>query len=178
MAEAQRIGVSYDVKPHAYDPMTQPEYFEGVLSRRIVAWLIDVTIVVMLTVLAAVVLFVFGLLTLGLGWMLYFIFPAISTIIAVIYYGLCYTGAKSATLGMRAVDLEMRTYYGGPAYFLLGAVHAIFYWVSVSFLTPFILVVSLLNDRKRTLHDMLLGTIVVNNEQRAQAMRRTPASNV
>lgn len=183
MQQTQQIGVSYDIKPHAYDPATQPEYFEGVRTRRVVAWLIDVTIVALLTVLAAIAFFIFGLLTLGLGWALYWIFPAISTVIAVFYYGLCYTGTKSATLGMRAVDLEMRTWYGGPAYFLLGAVHAVFYWVSISFLTPFILLVVFFNDRKRTLHDMLLGTIVVNNEQRAQALRRpvvtppAPASN-
>ncbi len=104
--------------------------------------------------------------------MLYFVFPGIATIIAVAYYGLCYSGAKSATLGMRALGLEMRTWYGAPAYFLLGAVHAIFYWVSVAFLTPFILLVAFINPRKRTLHDMLLGTIVVNDEDRARSLRR------
>ncbi len=34
-----------DVKPHAYDPAAQPELFEGVLSRRIVAFIIDVIII-------------------------------------------------------------------------------------------------------------------------------------
>lgn len=168
----QQIGVSADPRPHVYDPITQPEYFEGVRTRRMVAWLIDVVIVAFLTVLAFIALFVFGLVTLGLGWTLYLIFPAISTVIAVFYYGLCYTGPKSATLGMRSVDLEMRTWYGAPVYFLLGAVHAVLYWISVSVLTPAILLVALLNPRKRTLHDMLLGTIVVNDEQRALALRR------
>ncbi len=172
MSQTEQIGVSYEPKPYVYDPATQPEYFEGILTRRAVAWLIDVTVVGLLTALAAVVLFIFGIVTLGLGWMLYFVFPGIATIIAVAYYGLCYSGAKSATLGMRALGLEMRTWYGAPAYFLLGAVHAIFYWVSVAFLTPFILLVAFINPRKRTLHDMLLGTIVVNDEDRARSLRR------
>jgi uncharacterized RDD family membrane protein YckC len=73
---------------------------------------------------------------------------------------------------MRVMDLEMRTWYGSPAYFVLGAVHAIGYWISVSALTPLILLVPLFNARKRLLHDMVLGTIVVNNEARAQALRR------
>jgi len=30
----RRIGVSIEVKPHAYDPVTNPELFEGVLPRR------------------------------------------------------------------------------------------------------------------------------------------------
>ena len=72
---------------------------------------------------------------------------------------------------MRMLDLEMRTWYGSPVYFVLGAVHAIAYWLTVSFLTPFILLVPLFNDRKRTLHDMLVGTIVINNEPRAAALR-------
>jgi uncharacterized RDD family membrane protein YckC len=72
------------------------------------------------------------------------------------------------------MDIEMRTWYGVPAYFVLGAVHAIVYWVTVSFLTPLILLVALFNQRRRLLHDMLVGTIVINNRVRAEALRRTP----
>jgi hypothetical protein len=66
------------------------------------------------------------------------------------------------------VDLEMRTWYGAPCYFVLGAVHAIAFWLTVSFLTPFILLVALFNDRRRLLHDLLVGTIVINNEGRGE----------
>jgi uncharacterized RDD family membrane protein YckC len=69
----------------------------------------------------------------------------------------------------------MRTWYGSRAYFLLGAVHAIVFWILVSALTPLILLVALFNTRQRLLHDMLLGTIVINNESRAQTLRRAPA---
>jgi uncharacterized RDD family membrane protein YckC len=68
-------------------------------------------------------------------------------------------------------DLEMRTWYGAPAYFVLGAAHAVVYWLSISFLTPFILLVTFFNDRKRLLHDMLVGTIVINNPKRTEALR-------
>jgi uncharacterized RDD family membrane protein YckC len=80
-------------------------------------------------------------------------------------------GPRSATIGMRTMDLEMRTWYGAPAYFVLGAVHAIVFWLSVSALTPFILLVAFFNERRRLLHDILLGTVVINNEQRAGALR-------
>jgi uncharacterized RDD family membrane protein YckC len=113
----------------------------------------------------------FGIVTLGLGWALYWLLPAAAVIWAVGYYGLCFGSPASATLGMRAMDIEMRTWYGGPAYFLLGAAHAVVYWISVSALTPLILLLALFNGRRRLLHDMLLGTIVVNNEARAQALR-------
>ena len=45
MTDPRRIGVSIDVQPHAYDPAVSPELFEGVLARRFVAFLIDVTII-------------------------------------------------------------------------------------------------------------------------------------
>ena len=34
--------MSIDIKPHAYDPATNPELFEGVLARRVVAFIVDV----------------------------------------------------------------------------------------------------------------------------------------
>jgi uncharacterized RDD family membrane protein YckC len=90
---------------------------------------------------------------------------------ALVYYGITLGGPASATLGMRAMDIEMRTWYGAPAYFVLGAVHAIVFWISISVLTPFILVVGLLNARHRLLHDMLVGTVITNNAARAAALR-------
>jgi uncharacterized RDD family membrane protein YckC len=162
------------VQPHAYDPDVHPEYFEGVLSRRVFALMIDVIILGLPVLVAAVFILLFGIVTLGLGWMLFWLFPAATVIWAVLYYGLCFGSAKSATLGMRAVGIEMRTWYGAPAYFLLGAAHAVAYWISVSALTPFILLLALFNARRRLLHDMLLGTVVVNNEERARALRPTP----
>jgi uncharacterized RDD family membrane protein YckC len=34
-----------------------------------------------------------------------------------------------------------------------------------------VLVVGLLNERQRLLHDILIGTVVINNPVRAQALR-------
>ena len=173
-SERQRIGFNVDVKPHAYDPATQPELFEGVLARRVVAFLIDVVLIAMPLAFLAIFIFMFGLVTLGLGWFLFFLYGPLSVIWALVYYGLTFGGAASATIGMRMVDLEMRTWYGAPCYFVLGAVHAIGYWLTVTLLTPFILLVALFNDRRRLLHDMLVGTIVVNNAARASALRNAP----
>ena len=172
--DPKRIGLSVDVKPHAYDPATQPELFEGVLARRVVAFLIDVMIIAVPLILLAIFMAVFGVVTLGLGWFLFFLYGPIAMIWALVYYGLTFGSAASATIGMRMVDLEMRTWYGAPCYFVLGAVHAIGFWLSVTFLTPLILLVPLFNDRRRLLHDMLVGTIVINNAARASALRNAP----
>ena len=170
----RRIGVSIELKPHAYDPFTNPELFDGVLSRRVVAFLIDVIIISIPVLLAGIFIFIFGLLTLGLGWALYALMSPAAVIWALVYYGVTLGAPASATIGMRVMDLEMRTWYGAPAYFVLGAVHAIVYWVTVSFLTPFVLLIAFFNHRRRLLHDMMVGTIVINNPARAQALRAPP----
>ncbi|MGZ3360193.1 MAG: RDD family protein [Xanthobacteraceae bacterium] len=174
MTDPRRIGVSIDVKPHAYDPAVSPELFEGVLARRFMAFLIDVTIIAIPVIFAAVFIFILGIVTLGVGWALYWLLSPATVIWAVCYYGYTFGSPASATIGMRVMDLEMRTWYGAPAYFVLGAVHAIVYWVTVSFLTPFIVLIAFFNGRRRLLHDMLVGTIVINNQARAQALRVPP----
>jgi uncharacterized RDD family membrane protein YckC len=170
-SEPRKIGVSIELKPHAYDPMTNPELFEGVLARRCIAFLIDVVIIFIPVLFAVIFIFIFGVITLGLGWALYWLLSPATVIWAIVYYGLTFGSPASATIGMRIMDLEMRTWYGAPCYFVLGAVHAVVFWVTVSFLTPFVLLVAFFNHRRRLLHDMLVGTIVINNPARAQALR-------
>jgi len=171
-----RIGMSIEVKPHAYDPAANPELFEGVLPRRLVAFAIDVVIILVPVGLAAVLIFFLGLMTFFLGWALFALLYPGTIIWALAYIGLTLGSPASATIGMRIMDLEMRTWYGAPAYFVLGAVHAVAFWVTVSVLTPLVLVVGLLNQRARLLHDLLIGTVVINNPLRAQALRMARAS--
>jgi uncharacterized RDD family membrane protein YckC len=169
--EPKRIGVSFEVKPHAYDPVTNPELFEGVLARRVVAFFVDLIILSVPVVFLAIFIFIFGIVTFGLGWALYFLLSPATVIWALLYYGLTFGSPHSATIGMRLMDLEMRTWYGAPAYFVLGAMHALVFWIAVSVFTPLILLVGFFNERRRLLHDILLGTVVINNAARAQALR-------
>jgi uncharacterized RDD family membrane protein YckC len=169
----RKTGVSIEVKPHAYHPVSNPELFEGVLARRCIAFVIDVLIITIPVLFAAVFIFMLGLITFGLGWVLFWLLSPAAVIWAICYYGLTFGGPASATIGMRIMDLEMRTWYGARCYFVLGAAHAILYWLSVSFLTPFILLVAFLNERRRVLHDIAVGTIVINTPKRAEALRRT-----
>jgi uncharacterized RDD family membrane protein YckC len=165
-----RIDASLDIKPHAYDPTTNPELFEGVLARRVIAFIIDIVIIAIPLIVGWMFIFVFGLVTFGLGWALFWLMSPGSVLWALVYYGITLGGPASATLGMRAMDIQMRTWYGAPAYFVLGAVHAIVFWISISVLTPLILVVGLLNARHRLLHDVLVGTVLINNAARAAAL--------
>src|SRR3954467_2871577 len=145
-----------------YDPWLYPELFRGVLTRRVFAFLIDLVVLSIPVLLACIFIPLFGVVTLGLGWGLFWLVSPAAVIWAVVYYGASLGGPHSATLGMRVMDLQLRSWTGAPGYFVLGAAHAVLFWVSVSFLTPLILLVGLFNDRRRLLHDMMLGTVVVN----------------
>src|ERR1700719_1776241 len=153
--------------PHAFDPYLEPELFRGVLTRRVFAFLIELVVLSIPVVLGYAFIAVFGLITLGLGWVLFWLAWPASVIWAIVYYGASLGGPHSATLGMRAMDLELRTFYGAPGYFVLGAMHAVLFWVSVSFLSPLVVLVGLFNSRRRLLHDIVLGTVVINNSVRS-----------
>jgi uncharacterized RDD family membrane protein YckC len=45
------------------------------------------------------------------------------------------------------------------------------FWISVSMITPLVLLVCLFNERRRCLHDFLVGTVVINNDVRAASLR-------
>jgi uncharacterized RDD family membrane protein YckC len=156
------------VPPHAFDPWSQPELFRGVLTRRVIAFLIDLIVLSIPIVLAILFIAVFGVVTLGLGWALFWLVSPASIIWALVYYGASLGGPHSATLGMRVMDLELRTWYGAPGYFVLGAMHAVLFWISISVLSPLVLLVGLFNGRRRLLHDIVLGTVVINNSVRSQ----------
>src|SRR5246127_5885615 len=97
-----RIGVSLDLKPHAYDPVANPELFEGVLARRLVAFAIDLIVIAIPVIAVSIFIFLFGIITLGLGWALFWLLSPATVIWALVYYGWTMGGAASATLGMRA----------------------------------------------------------------------------
>ena len=158
-----------EIRPHAYDPLRNPELFEGVLARRVIAFVIDAVVITVPIIFAALFIVVFGLLTLGLGFALFWIWWPAAVIWALVYYGITLGSPESATIGMRVMDIQMRTWYGAPCYFVLGVAQAILFWLTVSLLTPFILLLGFFNERRRLLHDMMIGTIVINNPSRLRS---------
>jgi uncharacterized RDD family membrane protein YckC len=157
------------VPPHAFDPRLEPELFRGVLTRRVFAFLIDLVVLSVPVILGYLFIAVFGLITLGLGWALFWLAWPATIVWAIVYYGASIGGPSSATVGMRLMDLELRTWYGAPGYFVLGAMHAVLFWLSVSFLSPLVLLFGLFNGRRRLLHDIVLGTVIINSSVRTHA---------
>ena len=160
------MGLSAESRPHAYDPHTNPELFDGVLARRAIAFVIDIVVISIPIILGTLFILIFGLITLGFGLILFWLWWPAAVVWTLFYYGITLGSPQSATLGMRVMNLQMRTWYGAPCYFVLGVAHAILFWLTVSLLTPFILLVGFFNDRRRLLHDLLIGTVVTNDPSR------------
>ncbi|MDL2399879.1 RDD family protein [Rhizobium mayense] len=132
--------------------------YSGVLSRRIFAFILDYVIVGLLCIPAAILLFFFSILTLGLGFVLY---PALCIIVAGLYFGWTLGGPHQASLGMRAMGIAMVRLDGRPMDFLTAIVHLALFWILNSVLTPLILLAGLFIERSRLVHDLLLGTVII-----------------
>ena len=142
-----------------YDATVEPDLYDGILAKRVVAFVIDAVLIVALMIPAALIVFVLGFITLGLAWLLY---PALFAVVAISYVGLTLGGPASATPGMRIAGVEMRTWSGQRMFPLLAVMHALIFWFSIGLLTPLVLLVGLLTYRRQLLHDLLLGVVALN----------------
>lgn len=142
-------------------PFDNLRLYEGVLTRRILAFLIDYLIVFLLCIPAAIVIFVVGIITLSLGWLLYAVmFP----LVALIYVAKTMGGPRQATKGMQIMGIQLARLDGARVDGMLAVVHSVLFWAFNAVLTPLILLATLFLERKRTLHDLLLGTVVVRSD--------------
>lgn len=136
--------------------------YDGVRSRRIFAFLIDYLIVAVLSIPFAILVALLGLLTFGLGWML---FSVLVPFVALAYIWNTLGGPHQATTGMQMMGIRLDRLDGRPIDGLTAVVHSVLFWAGNVLLTPLILLVTLFTDRKRTLHDRLLGTVVTRSER-------------
>ena len=139
--------------------MTDPALFAGVLPRRAVAHIIDWAIVgAIIGVIFVCGLFV-GLVTLGLAWPL--VIAAIG-LVGFAYPGVTIGGPWAATIGMRLMGIEVRSLSGRRPDYVQAAIMMALYFVTVPPTSGLVLIVTFLNDRSRTLHDILSGVVAVN----------------
>lgn len=136
--------------------------YDGVRTRRAMAFLVDYLIVLLLMIPFGLVVLLLGLLTLGFGWMLFSVlFPAV----ALIYVWNTLGGDRQATAGMQLMSIRLERLDGALVDGMLAVVHTVLFWAGNVLLSPFILLITLFTDRKRTLHDLLLGTVVVRSDR-------------
>ena len=65
-----------------------------------------------------------------------------------------------ATTGMKIMGIRLDKLDGTRIDGMTAVVHSVLFWAANVILTPLVLLVTLFSDRKRTLHDLLLGTVV------------------
>jgi uncharacterized RDD family membrane protein YckC len=139
------------------NPMDDDWLTEGVLARRLFAWLIDVLILGLLFAILSFVLLLFGLLTLGLGLPLLGLLP----LVPFCYHAGFLAGPTSATPGQSALGLVVRRNDDlGPPSLLQAIISTLVFFATLA-TTGLLLLVALFTIRKRTLHDLASGLVVV-----------------
>ena len=135
------------------DPELDPAFYDSIPAKRFFAWVVDVTLIALLALLAS-------LLTLGL---LLWVFPLVYLALSFAYRSLTIS-SWSATPGMRLMNLELRNQRGE----ILAPTEAVFHSGVYLFCWGFgilqMISVGLmaLQPSHRGLHDMFLGTAAIN----------------
>lgn len=138
---------------HLPDPVTQPEFYADIPLKRLLAWLVDTVVIVVIGVLILPFTAFTGL----------FFFPVLLLVIGFFYRVTTITN-RSATWGMRLMAIELRNSAGERFGFPLAVAHTL--GLSISFAMPLLQVASvimmLVTSRRQGLSDQLLGTVAIN----------------
>lgn len=133
---------------------------DGVLGRRLFAYLLDIIFIFGFAALLAILISILGLLTFGLGWSLFAVLPATG----VIYSALTAGGPRQSTLGMRMAGLRVvDAANGGPVDWITAGVHAFLFYLAAGTFVLWVLdlFVGLGRADRRLGHDLLVGVAVV-----------------
>ncbi len=145
------------------DPVSEPQYYDGLLSRRVVAYFLDLLFIGLLWMAAVVAGVVIKVVSFGLLTPLVVVGLAI---LAPAYHVLTVASEGRATPGMRLMGLEVRTFDGGRPSWLHALIQIVLFYITVSVTGGLVLLVVLFNRHRRTLHDILSHLVV---------LRRLPA---
>ena len=148
--------------------LTDADLMDGVFGRRLIAWLIDSLILTVVLAVLGVLLFIFGLVTLGLAMPLLgglWVVPTVYTFLFVASGNQATPG--QALAGLRVVRNED---FGKPTP-AQAVVFAVGFWLTMAAGVVWLLV-ALVTWRGRCLHDIVSGLLVV--PQRAIADAPTP----
>ena len=138
---------------HIPDPHAQPEFYEDVNTKRLLAWLVDVAIITAITL----ILSLFTLFTALL------IFPFVYAVISFTYRWITLTSG-SATLGMRLFSVELRRADGDTFDAQTAFLHTAGYFASVAiFPLQFVSMgMMVFTEKRQGLTDVVLGTVALN----------------
>jgi uncharacterized RDD family membrane protein YckC len=147
------------------DPLFKPDLYDGLLWRRACGYLIDVLV---LGVLGAAAWFALGLLVV-LSFGLLLPLQIVALALLPLAYHTLFLATRGQTLGMAALDVEVRSWNGRRPDLLQAFIQTAVFYLTVAVTSWLILLVALFTTRNRTLHDYLAGTLVVRRSAPAQA---------
>lgn len=140
------------------DRLDDVSAYQGVRTRRILAFIIDYLIIGVLLIPFAILIFLLGLITLGLGWSL---FAVLAPAVGLLYVWFTLGGPNQSTVGMAMMGIRLERLDQGRVDGMMAIMHTVLFWAGNAILTPLILLAPLILERKRTVHDLLLGTVVI-----------------
>lgn len=162
----------YNRRAELPDPASHPELFDGVLTRRVFAYLIDVAIMAVVVGALFVVGLIFSVLTFGIGAIA---LPLIVPVVVIGYYALTLGSPRRATIGMSAMDIVLTPTRGRPLDGWKILVHPLVFWISCWFAWPVSLLIALFTPRREMVHDLVTGTLMVRRSPMVQHWRRVAA---
>ena len=145
-------------RPALPDPQTAPELFDGVLMRRVFAYLIDVAILVSICAVVGMVSVILGFFTFGIPWLL---LPILIPLIILGYYAATLGSPMRATIGMAMFDIVLTPTRGRPLDGWAILIHPIVFWITVWVAWPISLAVALFTPRQQMVQDLVTGTMMV-----------------
>lgn len=143
----------FETSPGLPDPDLQPAFYSGVVFKRFGAWIIDLIVVAILTMIGVVLTLFTGL----------FFLPVIWIVMDFSYRTITLTN-RSATFGHRVMGIEFRDRTGRRFDLAHASLATLGYMVSTSFLLPQLVSVILMltSARRQGLVDMLMGSAAIN----------------
>ncbi len=146
------MSMTIEVRPGLPDAETEPEFYEGVPAKRLVAWVFDVIAIGLLTLLALPLTAFTGI----------FYFPFLFFLVGFLYRWVGLSQA-SATLGMRFAAIEVRDADGERLESGTAFLHTAGYAASVAVFPAQLVSIALMlvTPRRQGLTDLVLGTAAI-----------------
>lgn len=135
------------------DPTYDPEFYDHLLPKRFLAWVVDLVITLLLVLIAII----------ATGFLGLFIFPVLWTAVAVGYRTVMLT-RYGATAGMMIASLQWLNLDGERPEAVIAAWHSFIYAVCMAMMAPQIVSVTMMltTPYRQGLNDWILRTTIIN----------------
>ncbi len=150
-----------DWETGAPERLEDPGLYDGIRVKRVIAYLIDMVAIFVLAIVLYVAGGLLSVITLGVAS------PLVAlafTLLPFAYHTWLIGGPGNATLGMKAMGIRVIAWNGSDPGYLQAAAQTVLFYVTLT-VGGLLLLASLFSERGRCLHDLLCGSIVINDRR-------------